>query len=227
MWRAVEKPHTQMKSFSSSLLQSFKIDRKQLDVGVFMLHIFQQYQSVFSHSLLWFAKTNLEQHIKLLNGSFLLHNAYPYLPISFYFFNTIHEVCKDLWLFAHMDRMTPPIGGDGIGLAFFVYSEMESPYPGNWASGEAVWSPSYSAKNLWLRNWYKRSGEITCTVQLWSLQESSIWGPVTSLPYKHEHKKHCMRHKCFSLGKLIKYYLTILFSTYWIDCNMMATKSFY
>lgn len=44
MWRAVEKPHTQMKSFSSSLLQSFKIDRKQLDVGVFMLHIFQQYQ---------------------------------------------------------------------------------------------------------------------------------------------------------------------------------------
>lgn len=37
-----------------------------------------------------------------------------------------------------MDRMTPLIGGDGIGITFFVNSEMESPHPENRASGEAV-----------------------------------------------------------------------------------------
>lgn len=44
MWRAMEKFSAQMKSFPSSLSQSFKIDREKLDFDVFMSHIFQQYQ---------------------------------------------------------------------------------------------------------------------------------------------------------------------------------------
>lgn len=136
--------------------------------------------------------------------------------------NTVHEVCKDLWLLTHMDRMTPPIGGDGVGFAFFVNSEMESPHPEHWASGEAVSSPSYSATNLWLRNWYKRSGEIFYPVQSWSLQESSIWGPVMSVPYKHEHKKHtcCTNASVWvnSSSITLQFYsaLTELVATWWL-----------
>lgn len=106
-----------MKSFPSSLLLSLRIDRDNLDLGVFMSHSFQQYL----HSVTVFYGLPKPTENNILNFLTVLFYFTVHTLTSqflFFFSNTISEVCKDLCLLGQMDRITPPIGDDGIGFYF-------------------------------------------------------------------------------------------------------------